>query len=221
MRHFVREKSAAADRSDRTDRIEALSDNIFAVAMTLLIVNIKVPQDHGIGSSAHVWLLVIPLWHHLRAFALSFLIIGLYWVAHHRIFMFIERSDAVLLLINLVFMGFTVLTPFLAGLLGQFDQSRVSLVLYGANMICISLSLQAAWWYATSQRRLVNPQLPQAVIRLNTARNLLVPAVCVFAIAASFVSPKVSLWIYLLAPLSFFWGRGGPQETAPSTPAGI
>ena len=194
-----------SETASGTERIEALSDNIFAVAMTLLIVNIKVPQNQGIADASHVWALVIPLWHHLRAFSLSFLIIGLYWVAHHRVFVLIERSDAGLLLINLALMGFTVLTPLSTGFLGQFDESRVALTIYGVNIICISLALQAAWWYATFRRRLVHPQLELHIIRLNTLRNLLVPVVCVIAIAVSFVSPKMSLWIYLLTPLSLFW----------------
>ena len=193
-----------------TKRIEALSDNIFAVAMTLLVVNIKVPQFHGVKNAEHVWPLIVPLWHHLRAFSLSFIIIGLYWVAHHRIFAFIKRSNSILLLLNLVFMGFTVLTPFLSGLLGQFDESRVSLALYGANMIFISLTLQLIWWYATSRRRLVDPQLAPGVIRLNAFRNLLVPSVSAVAVVLSFVSPVISLWIYLLMPLSFFWPSRKP-----------
>lgn len=186
-----------------TDRIEALSDNIFAVAMTLLVVNIRVP--HVSEGTEHVLPLILPLWHHLRAFSLSFIIIGLYWVAHHRIFGFIKRSDAILLVLNLVFMGFAVLTPFLSGLLGQFDESRVSLALYGTNMIFISLTLQIIWWYASSRKRLVDSQLDRATIRLQMLRNLLVPAVCIVAVAFSFINPKVSLWIYLLSPLSFLW----------------
>lgn len=204
-----------SEAASSTERIEALSDNIFAVAMTLLIVNIRVPQNHGIDDAAHVWALIVPLWHHLRAFSLSFLIIGLFWVAHHRVFMLIERSDAGLLLINLALMGFTVLTPLSTGLLGQFDGSRVALTLYGINIMCISLALQGAWWYATFRRRLVDPQLEREVIRRNTLRNMLVPAICVVAIAVSFVSPKMSLLIYLLTPLSLFWSFRKRAESSP------
>lgn len=196
---------ADPDAIEGTDRIESVSDNIFAVAMTLLIVNIKVPQNHGFEDVAHVWPVVLPLWHHLRAFGLSFLIIGLYWMAHHRIFVFIKRSDAWLMLINLAFMGFTVLTPFFSGLLGQFDESRVALELYGANIVCISLTLQLTWWYATRRHRLVDADLPRSVIRFHTMRNILVPVVCSIGIALSFINHEATLWLYLVLPLSFFW----------------
>ncbi len=201
MKRFLR---GTPDAIEGTDRIESVSDNIFAVAMTLLIVNIKVPVNGGFEDTAHVLPLVLPLWHHLRAFGLSFLIIGLYWMAHHRIFAFIKRSDAWLLLINLAFMGFTVLTPFFSGLLGQFDESRVALGLYGLNIICISCTLQAVWWYASSKHRLVDADLPAQIIRYNSVRNLIVPVVCSLAIALSFFNHEVSLWLYLVLPISFF-----------------
>ncbi len=186
-------------------RIEALSDNIFAVAMTLLIVNIKVPTNLGAHDVKHVWALVLPLWHHLRAFALSFIIIGLYWVAHHRVFALIERSDVGLLLLNLVFMGFTVLTPFSTGLLGQFDDSRVALTIYGTNIICISLTLQGIWWYATAGRRLTDPAIQQKLVRSNTARNLSVVVLGLVGIVVSFFNVTLSLWTYLFVPVAFLW----------------
>ena len=201
-----------SDVANGTDRLESLSDNIFAVAMTLLIVNIKVPQNHEIVGKTHVWPLVVPLWHHLRAFGLSFFIIGLFWIAHHRVFALIRRSDTTLQIVNLVFMGFTVLTPFSAGLLGQFDESRIALIIYGANIIAISLALQTAWWYATFRRTFVCPEIGLGEIRRHTARNLAVSGVCIAAIAASFFDTKIGLWIYLLSPLSFFWPHVRPTD---------
>lgn len=185
-----------------TARIEALSDNIFAVAMTLLVLDIKVPAH---GTDSDLWPSIAPLWHHMRTFAVSFFIVGLYWVLHHHVFSSIRRSDRPLQWINLVFMLFVVVTPFSTGLLGAFDDSRTAIAVYGLNIILLGLSLQAIWWYATRNHRLVSPTLPPRLIRLETARILIMPAVCVLAIAVSFLDTAASIGLYLLAPLLYLW----------------
>ncbi len=188
--------------AESTARIEALSDSIFAVAMTLLVLDIKVPAHVG---DKNLLPYIAPVWHHVRTFAVSFFIVGLYWVLHHRVFAFIQRSDRALLWINLVFMLFVVITPFSTGLLGAFDDSRTAITIYGLNVIVLGLALQGTWWYATHRHRLVAPGLELRLIRSETLRILVMPAVCVLAIAVSFLSTTASIGLYLLAPLLYLW----------------
>ncbi len=187
--------------AESTSRIEALSDNIFAVAMTLLVLDIKVPM-HGTGMN--LWPFVAPLWHHVRTFAVSFFIVGLYWVLHHHVFASIRRSNRTLLWLNLLFMLFVVITPFSTGLLGAFDDSRTAIVVYGLNVMVLGVSLQAIWLYATHGHRLVNPRLETHVIRNETWYLLIMPSICAIAIAASFFSTTISIGIYILAPFLHF-----------------
>ncbi|NNN00153.1 MAG: DUF1211 domain-containing protein [Candidatus Eremiobacteraeota bacterium] len=185
-----------------TTRIEALSDNIFAVAMTLLVLDLRIPA-HAEGSS--VWPYVALLWHHMRTFAVSFFIVGLYWVLHHHVFIFVKRSDRTLLWLNLLFMLFVVVTPFSAGLLGAFDDSRTAIAVYGANISLLGISLLAIWWYATHEHRLIDVKLPRAVIRLEAVRMMILPAICVFAVAVSFANTTASIVIFVLAPFLYLW----------------
>jgi uncharacterized membrane protein len=191
--------------AESTSRIEALSDNIFAVAMTLLVLDIKIPA-HGIGSN--LWPFVVPLWHHVRTFTISFFIVGLYWVLHHHVFASIRRSNRTLLWINLLFMLFVAITPFSTGLLGAFDDSRTAIIIYGFNVMVLGLSLQAIWWYATRNHRLVSPRLEAHVVRRETRHLMIMPSICVIAMAVSFFSTTASIGIYVLAPFLHFFPVG-------------
>ena len=106
-----------------TSRIEALSDGVFAVAMTLLIIDIRVPDlssDPGFGRLARD---VLSLWPHFVTYAVSFLIVGLYWVSHHLLFDLIRRTDRGLMWINLFFLLFVVVIPFSTALLGSHNHN--------------------------------------------------------------------------------------------------
>lgn len=169
--------------------------------MTLLVLDIKVPMH---GTDRNLWPSVAPLWHHVRTFAVSFFIVGMYWVLHHHVFTSIRRSDRTLLWANLLFMLFVVITPFSTGLLGAFDDSRTAIIVYGLNVMFLGLSLQAIWWYATRGHRLVNPRLERRTIRSEAIRLLIMPSICVIAIAVSFFSTITSIGIYILAPFLHF-----------------
>lgn len=185
-----------------TARIEALSDNIFAVAMTLLVLDLHIPA-HAKGTI--LWPYVAVLWHHMRTFAMSFFIVGIYWVLHHHIFVFIKRSDRTLLWLNLLFMLFVVITPFSAGLLGAFDESRTATTVYSANILLLGVSLLAVWWYATHDHRLVEATLPRPVIRLEAVRMMMLPAIYILAAGVSFVNTTASMAIFVLAPFLYLW----------------
>ena len=185
-----------------TTRIEALSDNIFDVAMTLLVLDLRIPA-HAEGAS--VWPYVALLWHHMRTFAVSFFIVGLYWVLHHHVFIFVKRSDRTLLWLNLLFMLFVVVTPFSAGLLGAFDDSRTAIAVYGANISLLGISLLAIWWYATHDHRLIDAKLPRTLIRLEAVRMMILPAICALAVALSFANTTASIAIFVLAPFLYLW----------------
>ncbi len=188
--------------SASTARLEALSDNIFAVAMTLLVLDLRIPAH---PPDASVWPYLATLWHHMRTFAVSFFIVGLYWVLHHHVFVFIRRSDRTVLWLNLLFMMFVVVTPFSAGLLGAFDDSRTAIAVYGANIALLGISLLAIWWYATRDRRLVDAKLPRPLIRLEAVRMMILPAICALAVAISFVNTTASIVIFVLAPFLYLW----------------
>lgn len=95
-----------------THRIEAFSDGVFAVAITLLVLNLQVPQLAASAVSRELVAKLIELWPKLLIYVLSFVIVGIYWVAHHNSFHYIERSDRTLLWLNLLLLLCIVFIPF-------------------------------------------------------------------------------------------------------------
>ncbi len=135
-----------------TNRLEAFSDGVFAVAITLLVLNLQIPQLATVSE-------LVPklgaLWPKLLSYALSFVIVGIYWVAHHNTFHYIKRSDRNLLWLNILLLLCIVFLPFPTALLGQYPEQQVSVIIYAGTLVLTGLVLQALWWYATSRYRLV------------------------------------------------------------------
>ena len=135
--------SSAGDAGRRaglgTDRLQTLVDGVFAVVMTLLVLEIKVPR------AGHLLHDLLGLQATLLSYALSFVIAGNYWVGHHNQFAYIRRADRPLLWINILFLMCVAFIPFSAALLAKFPDQRVTLIVYGANLIVVGLVLYLHW----------------------------------------------------------------------------
>jgi len=141
------------------NRIEALTDGIFAVVMTILILDISIPQisssHYAIsGAAAGTELLkrLFDLWPKILSFGISFVILAIYWTAHHRQFHYIKHTDRALIWINIVFLMATCLLPFSTSLIGEYRDQEISILIYGGNSITIASLLYIQWWYAQSEK---------------------------------------------------------------------
>jgi uncharacterized membrane protein len=191
-----------------TNRIEAFSDGVFAVAITLLVLNLQVPQLAASVVSRELVAKLIELWPKLLIYVLSFVIVGIYWVAHHNSFHYIKRSNRTLLWLNLLLLLFIVFIPFPTALVGEYPEQQVSVVIYGSTLVITGLVLQLLWWYATSKYRLVDREIDPHLVKRATRRNLAAPLIYLLAIGASFLSVQISLIIFILVPLYYiFPGR--------------
>lgn len=190
-----------------TNRLETLVDGVFAVVMTLLVLNLVVPREparlSGAALSRHLIHDLLKLRFTLLSYAISFVVAGVYWVGHHNQFPLIRRSDRVLLWINILFLMCVACIPFSAALLAAYPGQRVAVVFYGSNLIVIGLALYAQWWYATSGHRLTDEHLDPLLVRRAARRILTGPVAYLLAIALSFIDPTVSLVIYALVPLLY------------------
>jgi uncharacterized membrane protein len=153
------------DNPAETGRIEAFSDGVFAIAITLLVLDLKVPSpsDHGPGLAV----LLLRQWPSYLAFATSFAFIGIMWINHHRLFTLIRRSDHMLLLLNsLLLFGVTVVpfpTSLLAAYIGRRDQ-RVAAMVYNGTYVVTALFFNLLWRYASYENRLLDRNAdPKAV----------------------------------------------------------
>lgn len=179
--------------------MEAISDGVFAVAMTLLVLDLAIPFTKGtrgdlLGALVHEW----PGY---LGFLVSFATIGAIWLGHNTMTEYLERVDPVLLRLNLLLLFFVCLLPFATGLLAEFMKAegaeRVASVSYGILLLLCSVLLSAVWRYAV-RAKLVNPDLADDEISLLTTR--LTPGLggYVLLILLGVFFPKISVFGYLL-----------------------
>ncbi len=185
-----------------TDRIETLADGVFAIAMTLLVFAISVPELTG-SAVDRLPASLLNLWPKLLAYVLSFVVLGVFWIGHHNQFFYIRRASRAFLWINIVFLMFIAFIPFSAQLLGRYPGQRVAVIVYGLNMIVVGLSLYLVWWYASGNHRLVDPDLDPATIGIATRRILSGPVAYAVAIVVSLLSVAAALIIFALVPLLY------------------
>jgi uncharacterized membrane protein len=180
---------AASPQGLTKSRIEALSDGIFAVAMTLLVLDIKPP---AVIQAAAVPRALLALWPRFLSYAVSFLMLGIYWVGQHNQFHLIRCADRTLLWINIVFLMAISFVPFSTALLSAYPLQPSAQTVYGGNLIAIGMILLWHWTYATHRHRLVDPELDDRMIRSVIRRILIGPALFTLAIASSSFSAVAS-----------------------------
>ncbi len=183
-------------------RIEALSDGIFAFAMTLLVLDVKLPH-HPTVEAGQLAPTLLALWPKFASYITSFVVLGVFWVAHHGYIHFLKRTDRWLLWCNLLFLMVVVFVPFSTDLLGDYPRERVAVIIYGANIMALGLSLALQWWYATSGHRLVGRDLEPEIVRKGFQRMLGGAAVYGGAILFAFFNPTISLIVYAMLPLLY------------------
>lgn len=177
------------------DRIVNFSDGVFAIAITILILDINVPE--GL-SSGELSARVLGMWPEYLGYVISFLVLAIYWQAHHRIFRPIQRYDATLVWLNIFFLMAICFLPFPTSLLGKYGGEQVSVVIYAADAAMASLLLGAVSWYATREHRLVAPDLIDEEERIRRLQGLAVPVVFLASIGISFYSPMWAVYSWLL-----------------------
>ena len=180
----------------------------------MLALGIRLPQMHD-PTTRELARALLELLPRFYSFAISFWIIGMYWLAHHRIFHYIRTYNRRLLVINLFFLMLIVLMPFSASLLGGYGSHQLALVVYFLHMILASLSMGLLWWYAIRDRKLVDPDIDPVVIRHNNARILSLVLVFLLAIGVSFFSTAAAgyfvLLLFLVRPVTGWYAGRHPD----------
>jgi uncharacterized membrane protein len=203
-------------------RIEALADGVFAIALTLLILDIKVPVlGPGEGGAALARKLA-DLWPKFAAFVVSFLILGVCWVGHHAQLHYVRRADRAFLWMNLLFLLAISAMPFSAALLGEHYEYPVAVVVYCGNLIAAGLVLYAQLRYAAGPGRLFDADLDPGLVRAGGRRILMGPVLYAAALGLAFVNTQISLAVCALVPALYIvpgrvdrlW-RGRPAGPSP------
>jgi uncharacterized membrane protein len=177
------------------DRIVFFSDAVFAIAITILVLDIRVPDGLSPTDLSDE---VLGLWPKYLSYAISFLVLAIYWQAHHRVFKPIRGYDGTLVWLNFLFLMVVAFLPFPTALLGEYGEEQISVVIYASNAALASLLLVAISWHATSTQRLVPAGLDYEEQRLRRAESLVVPVVFLLSIGVSFLSPQAAMYSWLL-----------------------
>jgi uncharacterized membrane protein len=198
-------------------RFTSFSDGVFAISITLLIMEIKVPvlTEH---TDKALWQYLSDTAFKFIGFIISFGIVGHYWSVHHRIFGYAKNYTIALLWINFAFLFSVVLLPFSSGLLGEYStdtEMNLPYVIYVLNICLTGIINWWLWRYISNPKRdLLTRKLSSARIRLGLYRSLVVPLIFMLSLIVSFFLPMTSRFIPVLIPIILHWGMVGLEKKA-------
>jgi uncharacterized membrane protein len=165
------------------ERLTALSDGVFAVAMTLLVLDVRVPASTGLALSEHgLWSALVKLGPSFAAYLLSFTMLGTFWLAQHTLLGILGRCDRTLTWINLGFLFVVSLLPFSAALLAHYVHLRLAVGVYWLNIFLLGAGLE--WGARYGRSAFLREQTGQAHSRLSTFRRRILVAQTLYALAA-------------------------------------
>ena len=202
-----------------TGRVEAFSDGVFAIAITLLILAVGIEQAIAQGDLKHQ---LLDLWPAYLAYAASFLTIGIMWVNHHQIFRHFERVDRPLLLLNILLLMCISFTPFPTRVVADSAQNgadrQAAAVLYGITMTCTAICFLAVWIYGS--RKLLRADTDMREVSGITRSYLPGAPIYGTTTLVAFASPVVSL--ILFGAIALFYAIssavfGGSEDTVART----
>jgi uncharacterized membrane protein len=179
-----------------TERIVAFSDGVFAIAITLLILNVGVSAAGGDLPQE-----LRKAWPEYVSYGLSFLIIGIIWAQHHALFTLIRRTDHVFLLINIVFLMWVAFLPFPTHVLGQYlgkGGEQTAMSFYSGTFLMGALAFNLLWRYASWGDRLLGEEVDRRLVRVTSRSYAQGPLLYLVDFALSFVSVPASLTLFFL-----------------------
>jgi uncharacterized membrane protein len=180
------------------NRIEALTDGVFAFAMTLMVIGLVVPADIQDASNAAILEILVVMFPDFFHYVLAFFVLATFWVVHHAQVHRIRHIDSRFLWFNIVALMFVAMVPFSTTLVGDYPEETYASIVFEANLLLIGLFFAAQWWYASKDQRLVYPDTD---VERGRVRVLVVPAVSLFAILLALAGIPWSTAVYMLIPV--------------------
>ncbi|MEU1586514.1 TMEM175 family protein [Micromonospora sp. NPDC005710] len=194
---------SASGAGPPSSRLIALSDAVFAISITLLVLELRPPTD-----TAHLARGLAELWPSLVAYAVSFLLIGEIWADHHLMYSQIVVHDRVLLFLNTLFLMSVAFLPFTTSVLATaFRDSqgeRAAVIFYGLSFGVGSLLFNAIWWYVRRGRRRIRSDLTARQVRSSTVRFLLAPTLNAVGVLVGAMVPPLGL-VFFVALVPLLW----------------
>jgi uncharacterized membrane protein len=193
-----------------TGRLEAFSDGVFAVAITLLVLNIRIPgidlPPGKLPDDTNLWQALLNEWPMLAAYATSFAIIGIMWLNHHRLFVHIKRTNTVLLLINLLLLLIIVFIPFPTALLAEYivhpDQHAAAIV-YSGTCFLMACCFNVLWRYASYRNRLLGRDADPHAVKAISRQYLIGPLIYLVVFGVAWINTLACVVLSFVLALFF------------------
>jgi uncharacterized membrane protein len=184
-------------------RVEALTDGIFAFAMTLLVTTLDFPSSDASLPALTLHRMILTFLPDFLNYIIAFIILAGFWIAHHALFHHIRFIDRTLLWTNVLSLLFVALLPFSTDLVGDYAEVPLAAVVFEANLLAIGVSLFLIWGYATAGRRLVEGNLSERTVKVHARRTLVIPGVSAIGILLALLGFTWTTLVYAVTPLLF------------------
>ena len=196
-------------REFQLERMILFSDAVFAIAITLLVIEIKIPEIHENVSDKALLVALGQLIPKFVGFLISFIFIGLYWTIHHRMFGFVTSYNRRLLFLNLLFLFFIALMPFSTGFYSEYAgklfryQLTVPLTFYVLNFCSIGFVNYFMWRYISNPKyKLTEPPIDPSILKFAKARALIVPIVFLLMLPVAYLfNIMIAVYMPMLIPV--------------------
>jgi TMEM175 potassium channel family protein len=203
-----------------TARVEAFSDGVFAIAITLLVLEVQVPKPDLTGHGSTLLPALLGLWPSYLGYLISFVTIGVMWVNHHSMFVLIRRTDRYFLLISVFFLMCIAFLPFPTAVLAEYLSEpkgrRVAVALYSATFVLIALAYNALWWYAVRSEQLLEKNADREAVRTISRRYMMGPIAYAISFGLAFVNAWASLAVHGFLVAFFVMPVRKPTPQRPS-----
>jgi uncharacterized membrane protein len=186
------------------DRVDFLTDGVFAIVATLLVLEIDVPEIPDHHTQAELWRSLGDVAPSFAAFAFSFLTILVYWVNHESLSRVVTHYPYRLVWINLMVLFFISMIPFTTKFISEYPTEPAAVLIYGLVLLLTSLAAVLGYWYVAFSANLMRPEISHETRVQLLKRWIAGPVLYLVAVLAALVSVYVSIAIYIAIPLMFF-----------------
>ena len=208
-----------------TGRLEAFSDGVFAVAITLLALNIRIPgidlPPNKLPGDTDLWHVLGDEWPVLAAYVTSFATIGIMWLNHHRLFTHIKGMNTGLVLLNLLLLLFIVFVPVPTALLAEYvdrDVQHAAAIVYSGTLFLTACCFNLLWRYASYHNRLLGKDADARAVAAISKQYLFGPLVYLITFALAWISTPATIIVSFALAL-FFAVPGRPPRQLPASNA--
>ena len=185
----------------KLSRLEALTDGVFAIAMTILVLAIDIPEVNSLNKGSHLHNAILAQSNQLLNYLISFLLLAIFWTINHRQFRLLAKTNKQHIWINIFSLIFISLVPYTTSLKSAFPNDWMSNLYFNLNMLFIGIVYLFNWKYVIAHSSLTIRKLSASEIKNGQVRTFIFVLIAIIASGCSFIIPNMSSTIYFLIPV--------------------